>query len=173
MRSVLIGLALLVCALPARAQTADEYLCMSGDLDGKIQGCTGVIESVAETRKAHSVAYSNRGTAYAAKGLYDRAIADLTEAIKLAPDDADAYNGRAWAYHLQHQDAKGIADAEKAVTLAPEDADSIETRAEIYERLGRRAEAVADYRSVLKRTSAGSQAGLDARQGLKRLGATT
>lgn len=164
-----MGLALTLAALPAAAQTTDESFCTGTDLDLKIQGCTGVIQSVSETQEAHSVAYSNRGTAYAARGLYDKAMADLTEAIKLAPDDADAYNGRAWAYHLQRQDAKGLPDAEKAVSLAPADGDSLETRAEIYETLGRRAESVADYRKVLKLASPGSQAERDARKGLKRL----
>jgi tetratricopeptide (TPR) repeat protein len=171
MRAVLMVLALTLVAPPAWAQTTDESFCMGADLDLKIEGCTGVIQSVLETRKAHAIAYSNRGAAYADKGLYDKAIADLTQAIALAPSDADAYNGRAWAYHLEREDAKGLPDAEKAVSLAPDDADSLDTRAEIYERLGRRAEAIADYRKVLKLASPASQAGGNARSGLKRLGA--
>jgi len=171
MRAVLMGLALALVAVPASAQTTDESFCMGTDIDLKIQGCTGVIQSVVETRKAHAIAFSNRGTAYAAKGLYGKAIADLTQAITLAPYDADAYNGLAWTYHLEREDAEGLPDAEKAVSLAPDDADSLDTRAEIYEKLGRHAEAIADYRKVLKLASPASQAGRNARKGLKRLGA--
>jgi len=171
MRAVLMALAVLLAAPCASAQTRDEMLCTGADLDAKIQGCTAVIQSVIETRKKHSIAYSNRGTAYADKGLYDKAIADLTEAIALAPYSADAYNGRAWAYHLEREDAKGLPDAQMAVSLAPNDADSVETRAEIYERLGRHADAIADYRAALKLAYPGSQAERNARAGLKRLAA--
>jgi tetratricopeptide (TPR) repeat protein len=144
--------------VPASAQTSDETLCMSRDSDIKIMGCTAVIQSGQETTARLAVAYSNRGTAYADRGLYDQAIADLTKAIALTPNDPETYNGRAWAYHLKGEDAKGLPDAEKAIMMAPNNADSIETRAEIYEKLGQRERAIADYRATLKLASFGSQA---------------
>ena len=171
MRVAWIGLAFTLAALPASAQTGNEALCMNPDRDIKIAGCTAVIRSGQELPAGLAIAYSNRGSAYADKGLYDKAIADLTKAIALAPNSPEAYNGRAWAYHLKGQDAKGLPDVEKSIALAPGNADSTETRAEINEMLGRRDAAIADYRQTLKLASPGSEAVRDAESGLKRLGA--
>ena len=46
-----------------------------------------------------AVTLNNRGFAYQSKGDYDRAIADLNEAIRLDPKLALAYNRRGLAYH--------------------------------------------------------------------------
>lgn len=170
MRCLLIGVSMVLVASPSLAQTKDESLCMSRDREVQIGGCTALIQSGQESPTGLAVAYSNRGTAYADEGLYEKAIADLTKAIALVPNDPTAYNGRAWAWHLKGDDAKGLPDVEKAIALSPNDADSYETRAEIYEKLGRRTSAIADYRTTLKFAAPGSEARRDARIGLKRLG---
>jgi tetratricopeptide (TPR) repeat protein len=45
-----------------------------------------------------SIAYHNRGWVYSKLKQYDKAIADFTEAIRLAPDNQDTYLDRAAAY---------------------------------------------------------------------------
>jgi len=180
MRRIIYGLALALTALPARAQAPQQAPLAEGDLcaglrsgviaptDARIGNCTKLIESGRLSNANLAITYSNRGLAYEAKGLVDKAIADHTKAIALNPDYAAAYNNRAWDYHLQGQDAKGLPDAEKAVALAPNNAAIIETRAEIHEKLGPRDQAIADYRAALKLDLAMKAA----RDGLKRLGAS-
>jgi tetratricopeptide (TPR) repeat protein len=169
MKRLMTGLAITIVAFAAYGQTSDEMMCMSSDPSTKISGCTAVIESRQETPASRAVAYSNRGSAYARKGLYDKAISDLTKAIALAPDSAGPYNERAWAWHLMGLDAKGLPDANKAVELTPNDADSFETRAEISEKLGQRDQAIIDYRKTLKLSPSNTEAGHDALSGLRRL----
>jgi Tfp pilus assembly protein PilF len=172
-KHLLTGAAMAVLAVPpALAQTSDETRCMSPDIAVKISGCTAVIQSRKESSAGLAVAYSNRGNAYARRGSYELALADLTKAIALAPNDPENYNSRAWAYHLKGDDAKGLPDVQKAIVMRPDNGDTIETRAEIYEKLGQRDKAIADYRTTLKLSSAGSQAARDAQSGLKRLSAT-
>ena len=50
--------------------------------------------------------FYNRGNAYAAQGLYDQAIADFSQAIRLKSDLVDAYNNRRLAYYAQQCAAK-------------------------------------------------------------------
>ena len=89
MRRMLVGLALALVALPAWAQTQQQYFwCASSTFtkDQRIAGCTAIIRS----------------------GRYGG-----THTLAMA------YNNRAWAYHEKGEDAKGLPDAEQAVVLEP------------------------------------------------------
>ena len=69
-----------VVAGPAAAD--DVMRCYREAGDVRIAACTRAINSGAGRP---SMNYNNRGNAYRAKGEMDRAIADLTEAIRLDP----------------------------------------------------------------------------------------
>ena len=67
-------------------------------------------------------AYSERGMAYLAQGKFDEAIADFTEIIRLASDNAGTYSAGAYysrgvAYEKQGNKAKADADFAKAESL--------------------------------------------------------
>src|SRR5258708_5429803 len=66
--------------------------------DVQIKGCTSVIGPGKEPPKNLSFPYNNRGNGYRTKGDNDRALADYTEAIRLAPKNAYPYNGRGNVY---------------------------------------------------------------------------
>jgi len=63
--------------------------------------------------------YTDRGLAYAKKGLYDQAIGDLNQAIALVPTNAYAYNDRATAYIREGRRDQAIADYRQALVLDP------------------------------------------------------
>jgi lipoprotein NlpI len=89
MRRVLIGLILVLAAMPAWAQTRDEYIanCESKDVDLSLRGCTGMLQLKPQmTPEFRLAAYFSRAMRYHSKGLEDQAIADYRTALKLDPD---------------------------------------------------------------------------------------
>src|SRR5262249_49730459 len=65
------------------ASQRDKDDCTSNEPERVIAGCTRIVQDRTETTKSQASAFNNRGSAYFAKGDYNRAIADLTEAIRL------------------------------------------------------------------------------------------
>ena len=62
--------------------------------------------------------YYNRAEAYGAKGEYDKAIADFTEAIRLDPQNSVLYARRAIAHREVGDDLKAAKDEGKALELS-------------------------------------------------------
>ena len=89
-RKLLFCFAMLVVAGPASADDTTRCAREAGDV--AIAACSRAINSGAGRP---SLNYNNRGNALRSKGDMDRAIADLTEAIRLDPKYAIAYNNRA------------------------------------------------------------------------------
>ncbi len=93
------------------------------------------------------------GDAYLARALCrddkKNAIADLDEAIRLAPDKCMAYRFRA-AFHWQlEDDDKAIADLSRAIELSPYSALNI-SRAELYVKKRDFKKAIADFERALE-----------------------
>jgi len=91
-----------------------------------------------ELKKAASTeakAYLESGIAYREKGNCDQAIADLTQAIKLDPNNATAYFSRGLAYDRIPNDDnrnKAIADYTQAISLDLNDAKVYKYRGYVY-----------------------------------------
>jgi Flp pilus assembly protein TadD len=96
-------------------------LCSSDDTTGDqtIASCTQDIQSGTFSGHNLTAAYINRGNAFIAKGQYDLAIADYTQALHIDPNDASAYNNRGLAYHSKGQDDLAIADYTQALRINP------------------------------------------------------
>ncbi|MGO9108718.1 MAG: tetratricopeptide repeat protein [Thermoguttaceae bacterium] len=67
-------------------------------------------------------AYFGRAIAYDKQGDPDRAIADYSEAIEIAPQSVQAYRCRAIDYAKKGETDKAIADLSEAIRLDPRDA---------------------------------------------------
>lgn len=91
--------------------------------------------------------FARRGNALLARGEADRAIADLTRAIELAPAEPRYLYDRARAHAEHKADARAIADLDSALKLKNDDAEALTMRAELrlkmQDRLGARADAEA------------------------------
>ena len=68
-----------------------------------------------------ALAFSSRGNAYYNKRDYDRAIQDLTQAVKLNPNDIPAFNDRGIAYGIKGEVDLAIEDFEQVIRLDPEE----------------------------------------------------
>ena len=83
LRLLILAASMLAATVPA---AADRYkdCSQSADQDRSIRGCTQILKrGKRESRKIRSIAYTNRGLAYARKGQAERAIADYDKAIKI------------------------------------------------------------------------------------------
>jgi tetratricopeptide (TPR) repeat protein len=156
MRRVLIGLALVLAAIPASAQTSAKNIanCGNKNADISIAACTAMLQAKpAMSMEYRQGAYFTRGNAYDGKGLEDLAIADFTSAMALKPDPetlANLYLARGFASYHKSLFAQSIADFSKMIVLKPDYADVYKLRGGAYELSGQLDKAIADYRTALK-----------------------
>ena len=114
------------------------------------RACTQIIERGNRERVETLInAYKSRADAYFAGGDYERAIADLSVAIRLSPQDLDAYIRRGLAYEAKADHPDAISDFSAAIRLKPEYATPYTMRGGAYEKAGDKTAAVADFRSAL------------------------
>ena len=72
------------------------------------------------------------GWAYEEKREFDKAIADLNEAIRLDPKDATVYGSRGWVYVEKRDFDRAVADYGEAIRLGPKDAAAYRGRGCVY-----------------------------------------
>ncbi|MGA2056856.1 MAG: tetratricopeptide repeat protein [Bradyrhizobium sp.] len=156
MRHVLIGLALVLAAMPAAAQTRDKNMikCGSEDVKISIPGCTALLQAKpAAPDDWRLAAYIYRGQSYQKKGLEELAFADFNNALALNPD-AEGLTGLHAAislyYYKKNLFAECIASASKVIALRPDMAMGYRLRGSAYEMTEQRDKAIADYRTALK-----------------------
>jgi len=82
--------------------------------------------------------------------IYDRAIADHTEAIRLNPNHAGAYNNRGVAYAEKGDHDRAIADYTQAIRLNPDYADAYSNRGGAYSSNGDYDRAITDYTRAIR-----------------------
>ena len=87
------------------------------DRDLQVRACTDIIRGDASA----AWAYHNRANAYEAKGDYDRAIADYTEAIGVSGGRfVQAYGARGFVYGEKGDYDRAIADLTTAIEFYPQ-----------------------------------------------------
>jgi tetratricopeptide (TPR) repeat protein/predicted aspartyl protease len=114
----------------------------------------GAAEKAAEPTTA--AAFAGRGSARLASGDATGAIADYSEAVRLAPGSADLLAERARAYQRANQPDPALQDITAALAITPNDHRLLTRRAQI--RLGRNdlAGALADTNTAAAALPAGS-----------------
>jgi tetratricopeptide (TPR) repeat protein len=85
--------------------------------------------------------YLRRGDCFGSLQLFDKAIADFTTAIAIAPDDPRAYLARSWAYLGKGATDRAMADADEALRLEPTLAEAHRIRSEVFARKGQPVQA--------------------------------
>jgi tetratricopeptide (TPR) repeat protein len=142
--------ALVMVAAPMPRAIADDVdTCAEAASDQTIAACTRAINSGRLHDHDLAAEYYNRGIKYAAKGDYDRAIADYTEAIKLDPKYADAYGNRGNAYRDEHDLDHAFADYNEALQIRPGAIDYF-NRGNAYYVKDDYDRAIADYSEAIK-----------------------
>jgi tetratricopeptide (TPR) repeat protein len=80
---------------------------------------------------------------------YQGAVADLTQALSLKPDEATAYYSRGLAYYYLDDYKAAVADFTQTLTLAPKDATAYHDRGLTYFKLRDYEAAIADFTQEL------------------------
>ncbi|MEB3226388.1 MAG: tetratricopeptide repeat protein [Synechococcus sp.] len=92
--------------------------------------------------------WSNRGNTRAGLSQFDAALADLDEAIRLAPDQVEPYFNRGAILEQQQRFTKAIADYNRAIELDPQEAIAYHNRGNAYSSLGNWEQALQDYQKA-------------------------
>lgn len=149
----LTAVVLMGAAAAAQGQaTADAERCASiaDNADLAIQHCTRAIDSRQFSGEPLARLHFNRGTKWAAKSDFNRAIADYDAAIKLQPRFVDAYYNRGNAWANQGDPDRAIADYGAAIKLDPKEAAAYGGRAVEWAVKGDYARAIGDYDAAIK-----------------------
>lgn len=152
LRSAVLALSLLTVALPALAATEeDRRACASEqNADARIAACTRVVEDQSTVPTMRSMAHRNRGFAYANRGLFDLAIVDFDEALKLSPQDIQALGSRGKAYLQRGQYDRAIADFTHLLKLSPRSDRAFNDRGLAHLRKGDMDASLPDFEEALK-----------------------
>ena len=94
--------------------------------------------------------FRSRADDHSDAGDYERAIADLTCAIKLEGDNPDYYNERAIAYHYLGDTDQALADYEQAMDIDPLYAYAYNNRGTLFHERGDYEAALADYNLAIE-----------------------
>ncbi|WP_114239340.1 aspartyl protease family protein [Dyella sp. C9] len=100
--------------------------------------------------------YALLGQAHLSRGESQAAVADLNEAIRMAPDQASYYVARAKAHGVDKQSDAALADLDKALDLDPKNGDALLMRAELHIAQKDRADAASDVAAANAVTPPGS-----------------
>lgn len=149
LRGALLGL-VLQYPVAADAQSALWSACdlAARDVDKSIPACTEVIAHGPAARRAEAL--QNRAVAYEAKGDLDRAIADVTEAIRIDPLHAYRFEERGEIWIKKREFQRAVDDLNQAIRLDPSRAFRFHSRGLAYLGLGDTTRAIADFTEAIR-----------------------
>jgi CHAT domain-containing protein/tetratricopeptide (TPR) repeat protein len=148
-RVAAVGIFFSVCAGAVWADALSD--CASKpNLDQRIQSCTEAIAQNAANKRQLTSAYNLRGSAYAQKGDFGRAIADLTKGIELDPTQAVVYAARGEAYRFMGDVERAIADYNRALEVDPKHATAYHARGLALASKGNYAAGIADLTKAIE-----------------------
>jgi tetratricopeptide (TPR) repeat protein len=141
---------------------------LAGNNERALETQTAALKIVPEkTLQAVDILIDRAQTEADAK-QYNEAIADLTAALAIDPNNADAYTFRANAYHDTERNEPGLADAEKAVALGATNAEAHLMRGILYRAAERNSEARQDWLKTIE-LAPGSAAANSAQRYIEKL----
>jgi serine/threonine protein kinase len=97
-----------------------------------------------------AIDYNNRGATYADLQLYDEALADYEQTIRLDPEFAQVYSNRGATYHKSRHYEEALSDYERALQLDPTLAPVYNNRGATSYELQRHEEALTAYSSAIR-----------------------
>jgi tetratricopeptide (TPR) repeat protein len=158
MRVIMLVLAS-ACLLPATAigqgsmfeyQACFQVDYSRKDWDPVIFACSRLIADASLPSDLRAKAYAGRHTAYVFKRDSSRAIADISEAIKLDPKNTRYYNERAGSYRAAGQLDLALADFNELIRLEPKNDGWYMNRGQAFAEKGDYSRAIADCDTAIR-----------------------
>jgi lipoprotein NlpI len=169
-RAIRLAALLSLCVLtaPALAQTDEGEVkqlreaCARSDVpQAQIEACTKLIDTRLLQGRELAQALYQRGTGHAAKGEYQDAVRDYTQALKFAPNSSDALYNRGGAYSKLGRWDDALADFDALLEIVPNDPNTYYARAWVHAQRGEDKAAIADLDRVLEIVPSDQEALLD------------
>ncbi len=129
----------------AQAQTKEYEAGKKAYLSENFKGAITQMGKVLSKNPSHVMARYYRGLSYSALHLYNEALADLDEALKIMSRNADFYYQRALIYKAKDNKEQAISDLSSAIILDDKQVNYFLERAELYLSLAQYAEASLDF----------------------------
>jgi len=148
--ALLLVLVLLAQAAPS-SRDNDWAACRNADVDARIKGCTALILAASESPHDLAEAYHNRGNANRAKKLFDLALQDYNNAIRLNPSFTEAMGDRAIVLVVMARYAEAIPDFTQVIDGDPANVDALYDRGIAYEAMGLADLAIDDFSVAIAR----------------------
>ncbi|OGR34199.1 MAG: hypothetical protein A2051_03450 [Desulfovibrionales bacterium GWA2_65_9] len=101
------------------------------------------------TYQSQAVILNSRGNAYSGMRLYEQAVLDYDQALRLTPEDYALYFNRGLVFMTQGRFDLGARDFEKVISLKPGHADAYFNLGNAYGKLGQNDRAVRQFTHVI------------------------
>jgi tetratricopeptide (TPR) repeat protein len=115
-----------------------------------VRGFLGEVKALLDPKTATAAAFLSRGVRSFNRRLYDRAIADFTEAIKRNAKLAPAYLARARSFLHKADYATALTDYNRTLALDPNNASAYNERGRAYIGLKNYDRAIADFTEAIR-----------------------
>ena len=117
---------------------------------GKIEDAIGIYSDVIQIDPENSLAYADRGTAYAMMKNFDLAIIDLKRAFSLGYADVSAYSTMATIYSEKKQLQNALEYFAKAIELNKNYPLTYYNRSNVFYEIGDHESAISDLNKCLE-----------------------
>jgi len=127
-----------------------ECLNLQLSSDRTIGACTMAIRSGELEYGETAAAFENRGRAYFKLKLYDKAVADFSEAINISTFNAGALYRRGVVFLSRKKFVQAISDFTIALGVNPNNHEYLNARAVAYKAMGKTEQALQDYDRLIQ-----------------------